>query len=126
MSTLGIVFTEKTELSGYLVYNLLLALARVRVKILVFGNIRLSVAVSFVIITIFNGAFQRLQLLYLVHRPGGKALALGLKALDGDELFRVDFHRVTVRVVAAEGDAEARIRLICKQNEAAVLVFSPM
>lgn len=53
-------FTEEVELAGNLVYNLLLALACIGVKVLVFGCAGLSVAVRPVIIGLVTGTLQRL------------------------------------------------------------------
>ena len=59
---------------------------------------------------------QWLELLHLLHLPGGDALALGLVALDGDKRLGVDLEWHAVGVGTSEGDEQAWVNGVGEQQ----------
>ena len=101
-------------MSGHLIDNLLLALAGIGVE--VFLRFRLTrffrVLLSFGLL----GESCRLQLHDALYLPGAEAFALGLEALDGNELFGVNFLAASELVGTAIGHLDERIDHIGEQH----------
>ena len=106
-SNLFFIAGEEAELSGQFVEYLLLALAGIGVEVFFF--------LLFLLRLWWLRETERLQFGDAVHLPGGQSLALGLKALDADELFDVYLFCSAELVVATIGDQQTRVAGVSEQ-----------
>ena len=129
---------EKAQLSGNLVYHLLLRLACVGVHVFRlryraaggFAVVRFAVSVvSFILFVVTHVLFRlgksyRFQLLYAFYVPCGYALAFGLEAFYGDKLFGIYLQRFPELVRSVERDFYPRVNLVGEQHRTTVGVVS--
>src|SRR5574344_829072 len=106
------IIGEEIKLTCYFIPHALFALTGIGVEVLI---IPIILAITLVLSRRLGPSrgFEFLNTLYL---PCGDALALGLKALDGNKLLGVDIKRLAEGIVAAKGDLDARIYLTCEQH----------